>query len=572
MLPPNVIRLPYQNNESYVVAEVFEGGMGKVFKLYPVAIDEAVAAMKTIKGASSIELFDSECEAWLSIAFHPNVAKAFAFGTWEGMPSVLVEWYPLSLDKIAPESLTYETLFKLIVGTVSALQFAFDFKGLIHQDIKPANILVDNYLNPMLSDFGLSKCVQLEAGSKRENPFKFNSKQNTSISGTPYFMAPELWNDSLPSVVTDIYSLGVTFYNLITKEHPYVDLTDGTRKIHEVFRKEKLEKCLNNFASSEKDLVVKIIRKCLDLEPANRYSSYDEILLDIGAPVSSSIEQSWTAERSQSVISVADFYLEKGSTNKAKQIIQSVLDRRPSDVLLISALAKIQAATGQTEEAELHNKIAFDNLRASKGYYLDEFLPKPAFDWARNLLERKNYVAAAAVIKEICKWEKVAATDNTLSIFDSAKYSELGWYHLFNGDYEKACDYLIRYSQRCELDKPAAVWIVEAAWMCGQLKPYADEIADKVLKLKPSVLGEYGGEIEFVWSRVVLGQYSNNDLKSKLWSSTPSYLFQETSNLEKEFGCKPGSLLMPSTKKLQAPYIVCMDKLATGGAHLESIQ
>jgi serine/threonine protein kinase len=572
MFPPNVIRLPYQNNESYVVGEVFEGGMGKVFKLYPVATDEPVVAMKTIKGASSIELFDTECEAWLSIAFHPNVAKAFAFGTWEGMPSVLVKWYPSSLDKIAPESLMYENLLKLIAGTVSALQFAFDFKGLIHQDIKPANILVDDHLNPILSDFGLAKCVQLEAGLKRDNPFNFNSKQNSSISGTPYFMAPELWSDTPPSVVTDIFSLGVTFYNLITNEHPYVDLTDGNRQIHEVFRKEKLEKCLSNFARSEKDLVVKIIGKCLDLEPTNRYSSYEEMLLDIGAPASSIIDQSWTVERSRSVISVADFYLEKGSTSKAKQIIESVLDRRPSDVLLISALAKIQAATGQAEEAEIHNKIAFDNLRASKGYYLSEFLPKPAFDWARNLLERKNYVAASAVIKEVCKWEKVASTSQSTSLFDSAKYSELGWYHLYHGDYEKACDYLIRYSQRCELDKPAAIWIVEAAWLCGQLKSYADEIADKVLKLKPSVLGEYGGEIEFVWSRVVLGQYANKDLKSKLWSSTPSYLFQETSNLEKEFSCKPGSLLMPLTKELQVPFIVCMDKLTTGGAYLESIQ
>lgn len=572
MLPPNVIRLPYQNNESYVVGEVFEGGMGKVFKLYPVAIDEAVVAMKTIKGASSIELFDSECEAWLSIAFHPNVAKAFAFGTWDGMPSVLVEWYPSSLDKIALESLTYEKLLKIIAGTVSALQFAYDFKGLIHQDIKPANILVDENLNPMLSDFGLAKCVQLDGRLKRDNPFNISSKANASISGTPFFMAPELWDNTLPSVVTDIFSLGVTFYNLITKEHPYVDLTDGKRIVQETFRKEKLEKCLSKYASNEKELLVKVIGKCLDLQPANRYRTYDEILLDIGAPVSLSIDQSWTAERSQSVISVADFYLEKGSVSKAKQIVESVLDRRPSDVLLISALAKIQAATGQAEEAELHNKIAFDNLRASKGYYLGEFLPKPAFDWARNLLQRKNYAAAAAVVKEVCKWEKTGAASHLPSIFESAKYSELGWYYLYNADYEKACEYLIRYSQRCELDKPAAIWIVEAAWMSGLLKTYADEIADKVLKLNPAVLGEYGGEVEFVWSRVVLGQYANKDLKSKLWSSTPSYLFQETSNLEKEFSFKPGSLLIPSTKELQVPYIVCMDKLTTGGVHLESIQ
>jgi hypothetical protein len=68
MLPPKLIQIEYLSNQSYVIADVIEGGMGKVLKLYPVLDDLPVVAMKTIRGASSIKLFDAECEAWLSIA------------------------------------------------------------------------------------------------------------------------------------------------------------------------------------------------------------------------------------------------------------------------------------------------------------------------------------------------------------------------------------------------------------------------------------------------------------------------------------------------------------------------
>ena len=70
----------------------------------------------------------------------------------------------------------------------------------------------------------------------------------------------------------------------------------------------------------------------------------------------------------------------------------------------------------------------------------------------------------------------------------------------------------------------------------------------------------------------MLGQYTNNELKSKLWKSTPSYLFLETTNLEKEYGIKAGSLLMPSTMSLQKPFLFEIDKLSTAGAHREFIQ
>lgn len=98
MMPPAILKIDYLSNSRYVIAKELQGGMGKVFKLFPVAGDSAAVAMKTIRGNSSIQAFDVECEAWFSVAHHPNIARPLAFGTWESLPSVIIEWYPTSLE------------------------------------------------------------------------------------------------------------------------------------------------------------------------------------------------------------------------------------------------------------------------------------------------------------------------------------------------------------------------------------------------------------------------------------------------------------------------------------------
>ena len=74
--------------------------MGTVLKLFPVAGGSPIVAMKTIRSDSSVKAFDIECEAWFSIEHHPNIARPLAFGTWNSLPSVLIEWYPYSLDDL----------------------------------------------------------------------------------------------------------------------------------------------------------------------------------------------------------------------------------------------------------------------------------------------------------------------------------------------------------------------------------------------------------------------------------------------------------------------------------------
>ena len=248
------------------------------------------------------------------------------------------------------------------------------------------------------------------------------------------------------------------------------------------------------------------------------------------------------------------------------------MKKKPNDAFLISKLAKIYGEIGQASEAELYNGIAYSNLKNTKGIYLNEFVPSPAFDWVRNLRSRRQYTEAAAVVQEILQWEKQANIDASQSMFKTAMYSEIGWFYLYIGEFEKSCEYLIRHAQRCDLEKTSAVWVVQAAWLSKMIDIYADEIASNLLKLTPSLSSDVDGELEFVWARVVLGQYTNSELKSKLWKSTPSYLLLETSNLEKRYDAKAGSLLIPTTAQLLKPFLLEIDKLSTAGAHCDFIQ
>ncbi len=569
MLPPKVIQIDYLNNQGYVIADILEGGMGRVYKLYPVLDDISVVAMKTIKGTSSIKLFDAECESWLSIAHHPNIAKSFAFGSWEGLPSVIVDWYPSSLDKLHPKDLNIRRLKRLIIGTVNALDYAYRKKTLIHQDIKPANILIDQDGNARLSDFGLAKCVADFSITPFKDLYDRNIHTTESLSGTPYFMAPELWENVQPSIKTDIFSLGVTFYNALTGEHPYIEMSGSKRKIHSQIRKDVSSYFANQYGI-EADSIMSFLKKCLDQDPSKRYADYREILNDLDEEVCDDIVD-WTVDRSNSVSNVSSFYMRKGDNNKALLVLESVLEKHPNDVILISRLADFYSHIGNDDAAELYSGIAYNNLKNTQGLFLGAYDPSPAFVWVRNLIRRKQYDEAGNVVKIILGWEKNSNKNHSNSI-NSGKYAEIGWYYLYIGEFRNSFDVLIRHASRNTLDKQSSIWLVESAWLSHSLKSHADEIADKLLKLVPSTVANYGGELEFLWARVILGQYANSELISKLWKSSSSSLFFETSNLEKKYGTKAGALLIPSSIELQKPFVQCLDQLSTGEIHREFIE
>ena len=111
-----------------------------------------------------------------------------------------------------------------------------------------------------------------------------------------------------------------------------------------------------------------------------------------------------------------------------------------------------------------------------------------------------------------------------------------------------------------------STWLVEAAWLSGAIKVQADEITIKVMENTPDV-SQSPGELEFVWSQVVLHEYANPLLKGELWRRNPSYMLTETRNLEAATGFPAGALLIPKELDRQKPFMSVMDTYSTGGVH-----
>ncbi|MDO9050883.1 MAG: protein kinase [Methylotenera sp.] len=571
MTPPPTLKIEYLPNSKYVLAKELHGGMGTVYKLFPISSGGGTIALKIIKGKSSIKAFDTECEAWFSVAYHPNIARPIAFGSWKSLPSIAIEWYPLTLDTLNPKSLSGYQLQSIISGVISALSFSYKAKGLIHQDIKPANILIDKSGKPRLSDFGLARCVAATIKDRialgAGNIPKSTSRE---LSGTPFYMAPELWDGAVPSIKTDIFSLGVTFYQFLTKQHPYVENSSS-----HVLQGEMLMEPLTSSVFMLGDLgaqVVHFLSKCLSLDPQKRYQSYDEMIIDAPWIKLSNPSTEWTVAQSEIIAGSAQFFRNKGDIKKALSVLEGALDLRPKDVILIEELANLHAATGNNSEAELHYSIAYNNLKNTKGVYEGTFMPRPAFAWARSLLNSGRFSAAAAIVKDVLDWDRQLPSGiMDAKLIGAGLYAELGWYLLYQGDFDKAVIELETYSSRKSIDKFETIWLVEASWLSGSIKKNADEIAIKVIENVPDVI-KNPGDLEHVWSRVILHEYVNPLIKPTLWKNNPSYIFVETRNLEDATKFAPGALLIPNGVDKQKPYIAVMDTYTTGGMHHATIQ
>jgi eukaryotic-like serine/threonine-protein kinase len=182
MLPDNLkvgspISLPWVENNKFVVNNVISGGMGTVYQLLPVAAHLRTFALKTFQTAVDPKQFSKECETWLSVRGHPSIARALNYGDFQGRPSILSVWYPFTLREQKLSQWSKSQIYNLVIGLLDALKFLDTEFELIHQDIKPANILLADDLTPKLTDFGIVRAISTPSGPfGNKCPFGQNAK------------------------------------------------------------------------------------------------------------------------------------------------------------------------------------------------------------------------------------------------------------------------------------------------------------------------------------------------------------------------------------------------------------
>jgi eukaryotic-like serine/threonine-protein kinase len=256
-----------------ITDELGQGGMATVYKAYDARLERDVA-IKVIRtdlfGPAVLEplLKRFELEARSLAKFdHPNIISIYDYGEYQGAPFLVMQYLPGGTlkERIGGRCLPWQEAAQIAAAIARALAYAHQ-RDIIHRDVKPANVLVAEDGILKLSDFGIAKALE--------------SKNTTQLTGTgmgigtPQYMAPEQWRGKAV-LQTDIYALGVVFYELVTGHRPYDADTPGA--IFEMVLVHPLPRPKDDVP----DLpyaVERIFFKALAKKPEDRYAEMGEFV------------------------------------------------------------------------------------------------------------------------------------------------------------------------------------------------------------------------------------------------------------------------------------------------------
>lgn len=200
----------------HIIEQLGEGGMAAVYKAFDTRLERFVAIKVITFGQYDKEMFllrfEREAKALARLS-HPNIVKVHDYGEEGGLPYLVMEYLPGgTLKSKLGKPMPWPEAIKLILPIAQALGYAHNL-NIVHRDVKPANILLNESGQPMLTDFGIAKI--LESDSQLQ-------LTGTGVGiGTPEYMAPEQGQGLPVDRRADIYALGVVFYELITGRRPF---------------------------------------------------------------------------------------------------------------------------------------------------------------------------------------------------------------------------------------------------------------------------------------------------------------------------------------------------------------
>jgi serine/threonine protein kinase/Flp pilus assembly protein TadD len=245
--------------------EIARGGMGIVYRAQQRTPSRTVALKMILpvhlRSSGAVNRFRTEAEAAASLD-HECILPIYSVGEQDGSPFYsmkFAEGGPLSARIENYRTKPQETA-ALMAKLARAIAYAHE-RGILHRDLKPGNILFDGAGKPYVSDFGLAKWLQREC----------DLTQTLAILGTPFYMAPEQAADSRAvGSAADVYSLGAVLYQMLTG-HPPVSGETAMEVLRRAAEQTPKRPSLTN-RHVPRDLET-ICLKCLEKEPASRYSS-----------------------------------------------------------------------------------------------------------------------------------------------------------------------------------------------------------------------------------------------------------------------------------------------------------
>jgi len=250
-----------------LVERLGQGGMATVYKAFEPALDRYVA-IKVLpqffaRDPNFMQRFRREAKA-IAQLIHPNIVPIHSYGEDAGITYIAMRFVEGgALMQKRGEMLEPERAMKLILPIAKALAYAHK-QGIFHRDIKPGNVLLSEGEWPLLTDFGLAKMAE-------------SSIQLTKTGvgvGTPMYMSPEQGQGADVDQRTDIYSLGIMLYELVTGDVPFRAGTPMAIVIKHITASITPPRTIN---PQVPEALERIILKATAKSPDNRYQTADEM-------------------------------------------------------------------------------------------------------------------------------------------------------------------------------------------------------------------------------------------------------------------------------------------------------
>jgi serine/threonine protein kinase len=257
---------PYQ-----ITRKLGQGGMGVVFQAFDSALRRIVAVkfLSPRLAVSSLARLRFTREAQAAAAInHPNVVAIHAIGDHEGLPYLVMEYVAgITLaDRLKQEGiLGIKSILRIGIQIATGLAAAHD-QGLIHRDVKPANILLESGIDRVkISDFGLA-CITAE-------PWRLTA--SGVLLGTPLYMSPEQAGGAAMDHRSDLFSLGSVLYVMCTGEPPFPGsnvkvILDGVR--------DREPRPIRDLNPDILPTLERHIRRLMAKSPADRFASAKEVV------------------------------------------------------------------------------------------------------------------------------------------------------------------------------------------------------------------------------------------------------------------------------------------------------
>jgi serine/threonine protein kinase/Tfp pilus assembly protein PilF len=346
-----------------IIEELGKGGMGKVYKVFDQEV-RARMALKLIKPEVSadkytIERFRNELKIARDIS-HKNICRMYDLGREAGN-------YFITMEYVSGEDLKsfIRRSRQLVIGTAifiakqvcEGLAEAHRL-GVVHRDLKPGNVMIDKEGNAKIMDFGIARSISVKGITGAG-----------VMIGTPEYMSPEQVEGKEVDQRSDIYSLGIILYEMLTGQVPFEGDTPFTIGVKQKSEIPKDPKELN--AQIPQDLS-RLILKCLEKDKERRYQNADELKANL--------------EKIEKGIPIIERPLPKRKTVTSKPITVTFSRKKlliPTLIIALVAMAAViwlfffkKAAPLLPEQKRSIAVISFENQTGDKAYdYLSKVIP-----------------------------------------------------------------------------------------------------------------------------------------------------------------------------------------------------